>query len=599
MATPSSSPKDLADLQALSSTQIVEKMILHLTPSKSSTPDLEQDVQHLKTFMEHILRKKEEEVKEECSKQLERNLQEFKEQQTRIQSLEGELSQLKKAEIQNKHNIYMNINEKPDTDYNSKDIVNAHQFCKGIYDYEILSTLVEASGNINDNDNILNNLKDVSKMTARNLIKVSKICEDTERNEQMTNLQSNVLKTMLKGSEEMKRRACWAYKTLILQRARLTEAKKTFKEEIKERNLNEDRPEDKAQFLTPPTFNGTTTALKPHFYEYWDQLTEYAKATDISTEARPMLVRSQMEGEAKSRLDQKFGSKMAPTLKELKEFLKDEFGNEEQILQKIINCHKETGSLSLALDTTKIIDRGQSHLNLYDKAIQLEKVRPGLTTNSYSYLCALRKIVPADAIIHITRKSLNSTKETIEAFVDEIKTTIQTAKVLQERTNGEDINTEQETDDLDECSSNDEEEDWSEDPCPTYYTQLNPPSPLVREDHDRSCSLCYHSGTGTTGTSHKFSFKGNIEVDACPLLAPLDLIGKETLLDDIKFCKTCLYRKQHGECRSLPPELHHLLCGSSGCKVRWAICAKHKQDNLPKLERRKMDLASHGIKWTF
>ena len=91
MATPSSSPKDLADLQALSSTQIVEKMILHLTPSKSSTPDLEQDVQHLKTFMEHILRKKEEEVKEECSKQLERNLQEFKEQQTRIQSLEGEL----------------------------------------------------------------------------------------------------------------------------------------------------------------------------------------------------------------------------------------------------------------------------------------------------------------------------------------------------------------------------------------------------------------------------------------------------------------------------------------------------------------------------
>ena len=99
MATPSSSPKELADLQALSSTQIVEKMILYLTPSKSITPDVEQDVQHLKTLMEHILRTKEEEVKEEFSKQLDRNLQEFEEQQTRIQSLEGELSQLKKAEI--------------------------------------------------------------------------------------------------------------------------------------------------------------------------------------------------------------------------------------------------------------------------------------------------------------------------------------------------------------------------------------------------------------------------------------------------------------------------------------------------------------------
>ena len=109
----------------------------------------------------------------------------------------------------------MNINEKPDTDYNSKDIVNAHQFCKGIYDYEILSTLVEASRIINDNDNILNNLKDVSKMTARNLIKVSKICEDTERNEQMTNLQSNVLKTRLVGLTKH-----WSYKEPDSQKLR-------------------------------------------------------------------------------------------------------------------------------------------------------------------------------------------------------------------------------------------------------------------------------------------------------------------------------------------------------------------------------------------
>ena len=166
----------------------------------------------------------------------------------------------------------------------------------------------------------------------------------------MTTLSSKLLNFTTKGSTEMKQRTCWAYQRLTLQRARLTEARKILGAEIKNRNMNEDQDEeDKARYLTMPTFTGITSATKLHFYEYWTQMEDYCRARDVSTEIAALIIKSSMEGEAKLRLDQKFGSKVVPTLKELKEFLKQEFGNEEQILQRIIKCHKEAGSLNMAL----------------------------------------------------------------------------------------------------------------------------------------------------------------------------------------------------------------------------------------------------------
>ena len=584
----------------LSSTQLVDKMIQDLAPSTSSNPKLDQDIQDLKALMALILHKKENEVKEIFCKQLDRNLEEFEEQQKRIKSLEAELNQLKAKKQTSEStavDTYINFHEEPDQ-YNTKDILQAQKFCKNIDDYESLSILIEASGILDENDDILENLEDTKNVIGRKLINLYKKCQDTERNENMTTLSSKLLNFTTKGSTEMKQRTCWAYQRLTLQRARLTEARKILGAEIKDRNINEDQDEeDKARFLTMPTFTGITSATKPHFFEFWNQMEEYCKTRDVSKEIAALIVKSSMEGEAKLRLNQKFGSKVAPTLEELKEFLKQEFGNEEQILQRIIKCHKEAGSLNMTLNPAIIVDRGQTHLTLYDKAVELEKVRPGITTESYAYLTGLRELFPSDILRNVISKgTTGSTESQIKALIAEVKISMTTAKILQDRTN---TNIDQETEDSDGYSDEDEDEEDEDKYLNTYYTEMNPPSELVRQDSERKCSLCYHSGSESAGTAHKFSIKGNIEIDCCPLLAALDLVKKEALLDNIKFCMTCLYRRQHGECRSLPPELNHLLCGASECNKRWAVCATHKQENLPKLERRKKDLASHGIKWIF
>ena len=74
----------------LSSNELVDKMIQDLAPRGSSNPTLDQDIKDLKDLMALILHKKENEVKEIFCKQLDRNSEEFEEQQDRIKTLEAE-----------------------------------------------------------------------------------------------------------------------------------------------------------------------------------------------------------------------------------------------------------------------------------------------------------------------------------------------------------------------------------------------------------------------------------------------------------------------------------------------------------------------------
>ena len=687
-------------------------MISHLTPAAQSTPEPTQDLDDLRTFMEYILRVKEEEVKAQVRQDQEGKqgfnelqVQEFEEQQDRIASLEQKINQLKitesdqvvkmetaerritearksarteyeealneiqqrhckleernvqeRAELQQQilkksgesiqyklelekkniendslkedlektieeqeltlekknkeiealkkvnHNdsesnvtMLLDFNEAPNEKYELQDLARSPQICVSLEDYEVSGVLVLAIEMLHTNDSILNHAKDLTNTTGKKLIKMLKTCEDNKRNMELSNLSAKLLKVIGKGSTELQERACWAYKTLTLQHSKLHEIKETLAKEIEIRNINIDKPdEDKTKFLTPPTFTGTISAHQPHFFEYWSHMTDYTTTVGLSTEAAPLLVKASMRGEAKKLIDRKFGSKTSPTLKELKTFLKEEYGNEEQILQALIKCHKETGGLTVTMEPHTVIEKAETHSTLYDKAILLEQERPGIVTGSYAYLTGLREIFPQETLHILNRQILvGSTEEKIKALIEELNVSIRTAKDLRDRTEhrGTEGDQDGEYSDEDLC-------DEDEDQLTTYYTEMNPPSPLVKADNHKKCSLCYHSPSSCAGSTHKFSVRGNIEVDACPLLAPLDLNLKEKLLDETKYCKTCLYRKSHGECKP-PPELHHLLCGASGCLIRWAVCSTHKQENLPKLERRKSELASHGILWIF
>ena len=266
-----------------------------------------------------------------------------------------------------------------------------------------------------------------------------------------------------------------------------------------------------------------------------------------------------------------------------------------------MNCHKQAGALEETLDPNTTIERGVIHITLYDKALLLETERPGIVTDNYAYLTTVMGIIGKNIMRESRKGGLTTTREKIKAYIEAINVEIKLAKDLrdlyQSTTTTNNQSTEEDQDTESEDSSYDEDEDPYAQVSDVYYTAMKPPSPLVKEDDQKKCSLCYHSSS-KSGTPHKFSIRGNIEVDACPLLAPLSLGKKEEFLNEVGYCKTCLYRKDHGECKP-PPELNHLQCGFPGCRIRWAVCAKHKQENLTKLERRKSDLASHGILWIF
>ena len=604
-------------MDRLTSTELVNNLIQELTP----------DAQ---TLLNYILTTKEQEVRAESKEEIcqlrtsldlkQRNLntslEEFEEQQLEIQNLQDKLKisedkaaalELKVKSQKSDEVHHLDLSGEPDSDYDTQDLMKSTQFCHTKEDHKVSLVLIQAQEIIDANRVILDSLEDLSDTQGRELVSLFKKCDNEKRKMEMATLTSKLLETSSKGSPELKSMTGWAYKTLVCQRTRLSKAIQILQDEIKTRNINIDKPdEDKTKFLTSPTFTGTTSATEPHFYEYWEQIEDYIAALGMSTEMSPMIVKASLKGDAKTKVDREFGSKVLPSLTEIESFLKEEYGNVEQLLQRLMKCHSDVGILTKDLSLDILQTRAETHLTLYNKAVLLEKVRPGITLDSYSYSVRLTEIFPQETIFDLNERKFRTTKEKITTLVSKIESTINAAKELKNYYPTTSQPTSNPTKEYDEEENNSDESsdeyhsDEDEDQVTTsYHTALNPPSPLVKEDLERRCSLCYHIPGPTGGTIHKFSLRGNIEVDACPQLASLVLADKERLLDTNGYCKTCLYRKcRNGECK-LPPELLHLLCCVVGCQTRWAVCSQHKEDNRQKLERRKIDLASHGITWIY
>ena len=604
-------------MDRLTSTELVNNLIQELTP----------DAQ---TLLNYILTTKEQEVRAESKEEIcqlrtsldlkQRNLnaslEEFEEQQLEIQNLQDKLKisedkvtalEWKVKSVKSDEVHHLDLSGEPDSDYDTQDLMKSTQFCHTKEDHKVSLVLIQAQEIIDANRVILDALEDLTDTPGRELANLFKKCDNEKRKMEMATLTSKLLETSSKGSEELKSMTSWAYKTLVCQRTRLSKAIQILQDEIKTRNINIDKPdEDKTKFLTTPTFTGTTSATEPHFYEYWEQIEDYIAALGMSTEMSPMIVKASLKGDAKTKVDREFGSKVLPSLSEIESFLKEEYGNVEQLLQRLMKCHSDVGILNKDLSLDILQSRAETHFTLYNKAVLLEKIRPGITLDSYSYSVRLTEIFPQETIFDINEKKFRTTSEKISTLVSKIESTINAAKELKNYSIQPTCNPPQEEEEGENNSDESSDEYHSDEDenqaFPSYHTELNPPSPLVKKDTEGKCSLCYHApnfkGGDSAGMHHKFSLRGNIEVDACPKLALLNLHEKEKLLTSVKYCKTCLYRKEHGECK-LPPELTHLLCSFPPCQTRWAVCSLHMEDNRQKLERRKLDLATHGITWIY
>ena len=605
-------------MDRLTSTELVNNLIQELTP----------DAQ---TLLNYILTTKEQEVRAESKEEIcqlrtsldlkQRNLntslEEFEEQQLEIQNLQDKLKisedkvtalEWKVKSVKSDEVHHLDLSGEPDSDYDTQDLMKSTQFCHTKEDHKVSLVLIQAQEIIDANRVILDALEDLSDTQGRELVSLFKKCDNEKRKMEMATLTSKLLEASSKGSPELKSMTGWAYKTLVCQRTRLSKAIQILQDEIKTRNINIDKPdEDKTKFLTSPTFTGTTSATEPHFYEYWEQIEDYIAALGMSTEMSPMIVKASLKGDAKTKVDREFGSKVLPSLTEIESFLKEEYGNVEQLLQRLMKCHSDVGILTKDLSLEILQSRAETHFTLYNKAVLLEKVRPGITLDSYSYSVRLTEIFPQETIFDLNERKFRTTKEKITTLVSKIESTINAAKELKNyypTTSQPTYNPpkEQEEEENNSEESSDEDPSDEEEIHPSYHTELDPPSPLVKIDENKKCSLCYHSpnfkGNNTAGLHHKFSIRGNVEVDACPKLSMLSLAEKEKFLTSVKYCKTCLFRREHGPCK-LPPELTHLLCSFPSCQTRWAVCSQHKEDNRQKLERRKLELKTHGITWIY
>ena len=518
--------------------------------------------------------------------------EEIEAKDSEIQTLKNRLDK----EKQNKESIFVNLTNTANN-INSEELLDVKQFCKTKADHKIASLLLKAMRQIRVDQQQCN--KNLEKLNNKELATVYKnVFNKSEgSNEEIRDdLLDKLLENMNWASSSLEPFVKYAYNTLWNNSIEMISVEKQILFEVENRNLNIENPiGDREKFIETPVFSGEVSFNSYHVYEFWSFLITYIDCIEMDHETAPaMIIKKALTGEAKTIVNRKYG-KTIPSLKDLKSFLEEEFGREQVILDEIMYCHWDLGMIDYPEDfyLEEMIIRSYKHIDLYQKAILLEKRKPGLVYDSDKYLYTLHNIFEPKYRLIVKFAHKNATKkEEREHFVTEIRILIrklETRKKVLKRDSKR----------VEFSSGSTEPVNDSQNaarPDSEFSSGSAEPVNAARPDYDGKCAICHHFQDCQdidANAVHLFSPKGNLETDSCPLIRNLPISTRYEMLAQ-SFCTICLYKKKHENCK-LPSNMEFLKCSFNDCNNRFIICPYHSGYNKKKLVKRKKDLQAHGI----
>ena len=342
-----------------------------------TTEELRKDMRSKLVKMEHELKDKQDELKEarERITQLEfMNRNNIQGDKSMIENLKSQLSNQISNEIRSLSRSLL------DKEISSYTIPSTSKVTSNSYN-ALSNLIVEAGEVIQDIQGKL--ILDDVMISEMNTDRIQKLVRDTEEYEKAiekvmllkVKIRSELGST-LEYSESLQREAEEAIENLTETKKELDNTLKMLEVEAEERKIRLSEPDtDISKFYDAPIFKGDS-ADGVNIYEFFEQLTSYLEAIDISPDEYGAVLKKSLQGTASNIVNKVFPNTLRPSMAEVKSLLVKHFGKPENILASLKAKHEKIGRIPNTGDAdgdmNVVYKRSSDHACHIQKALMLE-----------------------------------------------------------------------------------------------------------------------------------------------------------------------------------------------------------------------------------
>ena len=342
-----------------------------------TTEELRKDMRSKLVKMEHELKNKQDELKEarERITQLEfMNRNNIQGDKSMIENLKSQLSNQISNEIRSLSRSLL------DKEISSYTIPSTSKVTSNSYN-ALSNLIVEAGEVIQDIKDKL--ILDEQIICNMNTDRIQKLVRDTEEYEKAiekvmllkVKIRSELGST-LEYSESLQREAEEAIENLTETKKELDNTLKMLEVEAEERKIRLSEPDtDISKFYDAPIFKGDS-ADGVNIYEFFEQLTSYLEAIDISPDEYGAVLKKSLQGTASNIVNKVFPNTLRPSMAEVKSLLVKHFGKPENILASLKAKHEKIGRIPNTGDAdgdmNVVYKRSSDHACHIQKALMLE-----------------------------------------------------------------------------------------------------------------------------------------------------------------------------------------------------------------------------------
>ena len=246
--------------------------------------------------------------------------------------------------------------------------------------YNTLSNLVVEAGEVIQDIQSKLILDDVmiSEMNTDRIQKLVRNTEDHEKaNEKLMSLKveiRNELGSTREYSDTLQNEAKEAIESLTETKKQLDNTLRMLEVEASDRKIKFSKLDiDTSKFYKVPTFTGES-AEGVNIYEFFEQLTSYLEAIDISPDEYGAVLKKSLQGTALNIVNKVFPNTLRPSMAEVKSLLIKHFGKPENILASLKAKHEEIGRIPNTGDGDMdvVYKRSSDHACHIQKALMLE-----------------------------------------------------------------------------------------------------------------------------------------------------------------------------------------------------------------------------------